>query len=332
VRASGSPADDRLSKTLAEVLCAAGVGEPVELLRACSPRRSTFPLEELRVILGDGEELRLAFKRLEWKRLVPETRIAKPGFVFDARREPAVYSTLLGLAPAGPARYFGSVGSDGGEGSWLFVEWVDGHELYEAAELSLWLEAARWLGALHVALAEDIERHIDQAHLLEHDRAHCMEWVERASRFAGERGRASEAARFLERLRRRYGVVVEALLDLPRTVVHGDFYASNVLTAAGKDAVRVAPVDWEMAAAAPGLMDLAALISGDWSQEGREAIVGAYASSEGVAPFSPRQLDLARLHHAVQRLGWAPACWSPPPEQRYDWLTEAIELAETLEI
>jgi hypothetical protein len=32
----------------------------------------------------------------------------------------------------------------------------------------------------------------------------------------------------------------------------------------------------------------------------------------------------------VQRLGWAPPGWTPPPSQRHDWLGEAIEIADRL--
>jgi hypothetical protein len=40
-------------------------------------------------------------------------------------------------------------------------------------------------------------------------------------------------------------------------------------------------------------------------------------------------LQLARLHLAVQWLGWEPT-WSPPAEHRHDWLAEALEIAGAL--
>ncbi|MGN6256539.1 MAG: hypothetical protein ACTHN3_02160 [Solirubrobacterales bacterium] len=92
---------------------------------------------------------------------------------------------------------------------------------------------------------------------------------------------------------------------------------------------RVAPVDWELAAAGPGLSDLAALVSG-WPEADREALVAAYAAEPGVPAFTPRDLGLARLQVAIQWLGWAPPQWQPPPEQRHDWLAEAVELSEEL--
>lgn len=97
------------------------------------------------------------------------------------------------------------------------------------------------------------------------------------------------------------------------------------------EGVRVAPVDWELAAAGPGLTDLAALVSG-WPAADREALAAAYAAESGVPPFTPRDLGFARLQVAIQWLGWAPSEWEPPEGQRHDWLTEALELAEELRL
>jgi aminoglycoside phosphotransferase (APT) family kinase protein len=325
------PTDDELRQALAEALSRAGAGVPVEVHRCRSEYRSTFPLEDLRVTLADGGRLRLAFKRLQREQLSPQARLAKPSFLFDSAREPAVYRTVLPHAPAGPPRYFGSVVNHTGE-AWLFVEWVDGRELYQVGDRALWVDAARWLGDLHGALAPGLQRRVEQARLLEHDAVYYQRWISRARRFAASGGDGSDATRFLDGLAERYDEVVQALLALPRTLVHGDFFASNVLVADGADAVRVAPVDWELAAVGSGLTDLAALISGDWTEAERDEMTAAYASRPGVAAFSERDLDLARLQLAVQCLGWAPADWVAPEAHRHDWLADAIALAQRLEI
>lgn len=132
--------------------------------------------------------------------------------------------------------------------------------------------------------------------------------------------------------------MVEALQALPRTVLHGEFYASNVLVASDsghtpvgrKSDARVAPVDWELAVG-PGLTDLAALVSG-WPEADRGALAAAYAAEPGVPAFTLRDLDFARLQVAIQWLGWAPPEWEPPEGQRHDWLGEAVALAEELEL
>jgi aminoglycoside phosphotransferase (APT) family kinase protein len=329
---AADPADDRLREALREVLSGADVGEPSSLARRRSEYRSSFPLEELRVRLRQGGELHLAFKRLAWSELSCDGRLAKPRFLFDSGRESAVYSLLLPGAPAGPPRYFGSVSSHDGTGCWLFVEWVDGRELYKVGEQSVWVEVARWLGELHASLAPGLDRHVERGRLLECDAPYYRRWIRRARQFAVAAGRSTDAARFLDWLAKRYDAAVEALLELPRTVIHGDFNASNVLVSGSLDGVRVAPVDWELAAAGPGLMDLAALISGDWTAAERDRMTDAYAAIEGLPPFSSRQLDFARLQLAVQWLGWAPPDWVAPEAQRHDWLANAIALAQGLDI
>jgi hypothetical protein len=70
-------------------------------------------------------------------------------------------------------------------------------------------------------------------------------------------------------------------------------------------------------------MDLAALISGRWSDRERNAIVAAYPGVDD------GNLLACRLQVAVQWLGWAPQ-WRPPKEHEHDWLAAALELAERL--
>jgi len=201
----------------------------------------------------------------------------------------------------------------------------------------LWEEAARWLAGFHAAMAPDLDRHQRESRLIDHDAAFYCRWIERASKFTAERNDGSVAQ--VAWLRERHDQVVEALLVQPRTVLHGELYASNVLVASdlrhspvGQESeARVAPVDWELAAAGPGLTDLAALVGG-WPQEDRAAIAAAYAGEPGTPPFTPRDLDFARLQVAIQWLGWAPPSWEPPEGQRHDWLAEALELAEELEL
>ena len=115
------------------------------------------------------------------------------------------------------------------------------------------------------------------------------------------------------------------------TLTHGVFYPSNVLIEQRDGRPRVCPVDWETAAVGPGLLDLAALTAGDWTDAQRRALVAAYRE---VLPGRTEDqvlldLDYCRLHSAVQWAGWS-ADWSPPPECARDWLDDALTLAESL--
>lgn len=327
--------DRELRAALERALAEVGLELVGPIERCPSPYRTSFPIEELRVELAGCGPLRLGFKRLDWRDLDRVAQVAKPRFLHEPEREPAVYRSLLLQGPSGPAQFFGAV--TGADRHWLFVEWVEGRELFQVGERELWEGAARWLARFHAALAPDLDRYRKEGRLLKHDATFYRRWIERAERFAKER--VDGSATTVAWLRERHEQVVEALLVLPRNVIHGEFYASNVLVVSASDSrhsplgqesdARVAPVDWELAAVAPGLTDLAALASG-WPTADREALVAAYAAEPGVPPFSSRDLDFARLQVAIQWLGWAPPRWEPPEVQRHDWLAEAIELAEGL--
>jgi Phosphotransferase enzyme family len=292
--------------------------------------QTSFGLEEVEVILDDSQRLDLLLKDLAWGALDSAGRTAKPAFLYDPLREIAVYGRLLAPSDLGAPRYYGSVVDPERDRFWLFVEKVEGRELYQVGELEQWELAAHWLALMHARFADEVERHLAEARLVRHDRGYYTSWMKRAREYA-----PPERRRALDWLATRYEGVVERLASLPATVIHGEFYASNVLVA---DGGRVAPVDWEIAGAGPGLVDLAALVTG-WGPRERAALARAYENA-GRASAAPgiegagagEALELCRLHLAVQRLGWAPPGWSPPVEHRRDWFAEALQIAEELRL
>ena len=322
------PADSELWDGLEQALASVGLARPRQIERRPSEYRTSFPLEKLEVELEDGARVVLAFKRLAWDELDEQARLAKPKFLHDPRREPAVYASVLEPAALGAPRYRGSLVELERQRCWLFVEWVEGRELYQVGELALWEEAARWLARLHADLGPEVDRHAVAGRLIDHDAAFYRRWIERAREFSRMPGSLPSQAREVDWLCERHEPVVEALLALPRTVIHGEFYASNVLVATDAARPRVAPVDWELAAVGPGLTDLAALLSGEWPDRDRRALARAYADTGA----SVDGLEFARLQLAIQWLGWAPPQWVPPEGQRYDWLGEAVALAQRLDL
>ena len=136
----------------------------------------------------------------------------------------------------------------------------------------------------------------------------------------------------------RYDAILQNLLDLPLTFIHGEFYASNVILAGSRDTWRVVPVDWEMAAVGPPLMDVAALTSGKWTEAERKQIASAYwrATPERHKYRNSfdaflESIEYCRLHLCIQWLGWAPA-WVPPQAHTNDWLGDAVRIAKRLGI
>jgi aminoglycoside phosphotransferase (APT) family kinase protein len=129
---------------------------------------------------------------------------------------------------------------------------------------------------------------------------------------------------------------VQEVVGEGETLIHGEFYPSNVLVDQRGTSCSIHPVDWEMAGAGPPLLDLAALLSGRWGPDDRETMQQAYCEGapEARACFATpdafrRGLTACRLLFAVQWLGWARG-WDPPPDHQNDWLEEAERCAEEL--
>lgn len=298
--------------------------------RAPFASATSFPIEELEIVLADGREMRLLLKSVAADALLPASREAKPEIVRDSTREVHVYRHLLAGAGLGTAECYAAVADEARGSYWLVLERVPGVELFQEGTLASWMDAARWLAVAHERLAHHAGAH-PHAPLLRYDAEHYRVWPRRALEFAGGR-----AGRWLERLEASYERVVARLLALPTTVIHGEFYASNILVAGPPAARRICPVDWEMAAIGPGLVDLAALTAGSWTEWERAAMAMAYYESgetqrhwPDVEPFL-HALDLCRLHVAMQWLGWSRS-WTPPTEHAHDWLGEAMALAGSID-
>lgn len=302
-----------------------GIGKRViDVRRIRSPYATSYELEEL-VVQPEGEPpLELMFKDLGTPS--PAARAIKPSFVVDPLREIEVYTKLLPGLPVSTARCRAVSIDQARRRYWLFLERIRGVELYQVGERTTWEVVARWLAHMHRALAR---RPSGCRRLLHYDAELITRWAHRAFEYApaSNRSRLGEIAAH-------YDAVVQMMLLAPATPIHGEFYASNVLVDDPRSPSRVCPVDWEMAALGPPLIDLAALVSGAWSMPDRDAIAAAYHSA---LPAEDRPaktdfriaLDACRLHLAIQWLGWSKE-WSPPAEHATDWLTSALELAGSL--
>lgn len=275
------------------------------------PYTTSHPIEEVVVDTG-ASTVEVLVKALDPSAVVPEAQGVAPAFVLDAGREAEVYRTLLPRAPGGTALLYTA------EDGVLVLERVHGVPLWEVGDLAVWEEAARWLARLHRArLHERVWP--PPRRLLRYDRRYYDRWLARVRSTPG----AGEA----DRLAEVHAEVVEELLALPQTLIHGEFYASNVLVSPGGSPPRICPVDWEMAGVGPALVDLAALTSG-WDGAAAARLVDAYRQAGGYAG-TDRDLDLCRLHLCLRWAGWSTG-WCPPAQHGRDWLGEAVELAARL--
>ncbi|MDX6484785.1 MAG: hypothetical protein QOE95_2558 [Gaiellaceae bacterium] len=287
------------------------------LVRRTHPYVSSHAIEDVEVTFEDGAPLALVIKDV----LAPrrEARGAKPPRLLDPAREIETYRHALARAGLDVPTCYGTIEQPGRR--WLVLEAVEGIPLWQTADAEDWDAAARWLAGLH-ARGVPVRR----GHLLRYDAAYLHDWLRHAVALM-PRGALDAVAAVWQR-------VVERVAAWPCSIVHGDFYASNVLVGRARGVPRVRPVDWELAGVGPGVLDLAAITSGSWNAAERERIALAYHRAMPLAT-RPRRGDFldvlqhCRLLIAVQWLGWS-RDWSAPAEHAHDWLTEATALAREL--
>jgi hypothetical protein len=289
---------------------------------------STATLLNVHLKLADGERLRVVYKA---------SRGVKPEIIRDPGREPWMYESVLALnAVAGAPRLLSS-GPVRDGGRWLLMEWVGSVDLTQVGECAVWCAAAAQLARIHVWGESRVGDLLRGTPVRWDDPMLHIWWADRARRSPAKRGpRLSATDDLLAPLWARYRVVGDRLAAMPKTLVHGDLNASNVLvtrTAAGK---RIRIIDWETAGIGPGLIDLASLLSGRLPQGHQAGMVAAYRAELGgsfLGSLSTQEFDEALrwcgLALAVKWLGWSPG-WAPPRAHAYDWRAEALMLAHGL--
>jgi aminoglycoside phosphotransferase (APT) family kinase protein len=167
----------------------------------------------------------------------------------------------------------------------------------------------------------------NHALLVHYDRALLEASGKRGLARAGEQGLGSAEDRAA--LARAHEAAVDALTTC--TLVHGDFYPSNIVVAGE----RIAVVDWELAGIGAGELDLAALAAGKWDDAHRRDLARAYhreATELGqTEPFAAlmRRFTLASVHLALRWLGAAPG-WRAPDEHQRNWFADALCVLDQL--
>jgi hypothetical protein len=301
--------------------------------RPC-PYTSSFRLDELTVGFADGSTQRLMLKDLSGDAMLADARRARPPFMNRPLRELNAYRWILPFAPPGTPKCFATEVNREGDRYWLFLERVAGSQLSLVGEFASWERTAAWIAAFHRTFGPDqAERLARRAGLLVYDADFFWLWLRRAQRFA-EHEPAHRRA--LAEIAQRYDRVVARLVRLPQTLIHGELYPCNVIVGAKSSGPRICPVDWEMSALGPGLVDLAALSAG-WAEESQLALARAYLAPNAPSGAAPPRLsseflvdlDCCRLHLAVRMLGWSDQ-WAPPRQHACDWLAEAVRISDRL--
>jgi hypothetical protein len=301
-----TPKDDAIIALLEPIL-----GRVERLVRRPHDYASSFRLEAIDVTV-DRSTLHLLLKDTSLAALSPAGRATKPLDLVDPRREITAYRSFLANRALGTATCFAAVDDDKLGCHWLILEWVAGRELYQIGDFGPWRAAAQWLTRLHAGGPAN------GCPVIEYNAAYYRRWP----------GRDVITSATFEAL-------IDRLLSLPMTAIHGEFYAANVLVADNPPGLRICPVDWETLGHGPAFMDLAALTAGRWSDGQRRELVAAYRDELDAIGARPpalpdllTQVDWCALHLALRWLS-GPSD-ERPPHQEFDWLAEARRLVARL--
>jgi aminoglycoside/choline kinase family phosphotransferase len=210
------------------------------------------------------------------------------------------------------------------------LEWIDGLQLRHVGSFDTWLLTASWIGAFHRQTLPSVEQPDLCSRLLLYDASFYNRWAKRSAPALEKLELTSSE---ICRLAECHEKAVDVLESLPKTVLHGELYPSNVVVSAYGLSQRVAVIDWEAAAIGPAVVDIAALATGAWSPNEVEKMINAHEEAAGAAGSPADERDLAfasaRLHLAFRWLGWSMR-WAPPTDLCHDWLSEARLAAQTL--
>jgi len=316
--------------------------------RRASATRSGWHVEEIDAVLDDGTILELELKDMAPASRSPASRSHTPAFVFNPLREIVVYDELLYAGAFGTPTFYGARVDPMVGRYWVLLGRLGGRSLGEPlihrdgisataeAERERWHAAVRRLARFHACYATRVRRsRAGEGSLIRFDDAYYLRWIRRARAFAD--WGAPDRRRALDHVLDRYERVVDGLMCLPTTLLHGGLVPSNVLVQADGEAGRVTAIDWGMAAIGPGTIDLATLLAGapdDWTEDDRTAVARTYFESHvELRSWNWQEfrwaLDLCRIHTIVQRFGWAPGS-VPLPGIGDVALVEAVSLADRL--
>jgi hypothetical protein len=270
----------------------------------------TFPKEIVTSRFADGTVVRLFCKYTSGHN--HNAHGHRGGVAFEA----SVHRELLQpLGICTPALYHVE-GDVTGDEVWLIFEYLEDKtgvsRTQEPGAMGL---AARWIGEFHAACTERL-RTAAMPYLKAYSEDYYVGWAERTLQYLAHH---QLNVPWLAPLRTRFGEAVAVLLAESPTVIHGEYYPDNILYRGG----RIYPVDWESAALAAGVIDLASLTE-RWPDEIVRECSHEYQAARwpsGTPDGFNRRLWAARLYLQFRWLGDRPD--TPVPAWRIDGLSAA---------
>jgi Phosphotransferase enzyme family len=319
---SEARADELLGDALAQVI---DPGVRITAVRRRPNRFSTlFPTEVLELDLSSGDVLAVFVKVLDREQQDhPDKR---------PDREPRLYRSLLTDPELPVARCLGFRRDPDG-GAWeLYLEYLDGLDLRYRG-LEHWYMAGAGLAELHRHFAGRPDALRSCEFLLKLDEPYFEAWAKRAvaevARLYPDAG--VELARIVKRLE----AATALLAAVPITLVHNDLSPKNVLAVTSLEPTRIAFVDWELAGAGCGALDVVHLAHG-LDPEARRQLFDTYWLSLEGSPLAIEDrgerdalLAACELHKTLYRLAHAEALGSDEDTVRR-WVEDAASCRSRL--
>lgn len=212
--------------------------------------------------------------------------------------ETKVYRQVLQPYQASTPTFYGVYTDRQSDSMWLILEFLNRSLCLEKVRgLAAIRLAASWIARFHAVHEAKLARG-PISFLTTYDAKYYARWPRRTTQFAGH---WHQRFRWLAHVCDRLEVALAPLAARPPTVIHGDYYAPNILVNRG----AICPVDWEDAAIATGEIDLATLTEG-WSGNIIKQLEAEYRRArwpQGPPADFERVLGLARIYVLLRWLG-----------------------------
>lgn len=268
---------------------------------------SSFHAERLRIQLKNGESIPVFFKDLNPQNQIAPARKVRTNSLSPSYQELRVYRRILSRVNVGTPQLY-SVRWEPARGTyWLFLEDIKGSRLRDSRNYKRWVPAASWAARFH-ARTRDLPPGVTRF-LPVHDHKHYQRCAERLRSILPDL--QINDRRLVEPALNHYADRLDWFAALPRTVIHGQYFAKNIMLRPRKPEQPLAVIDWETAALGPGTYDLVSISSGGWTAHQRRimwrAYFDEYRAETGIARDWEDFCEEARemeLYQALEWLAW----------------------------
>ncbi|MDB4441910.1 aminoglycoside phosphotransferase family protein [bacterium] len=205
-------------------------------------------------------------------------------------READVYRILLKGTTLGTAQYYGIHNINRYGEVLLLLEFVQGKKLNKIKDQKTWLAVAKWLAHIHHHFSKRLNDLYQIKSLYRHDSTFFWNWAYLAAESASSV--SPKVRKIMARILMQYEKVAAPLSNAPSTLLHGEFYCTNIFIRHEEQRRFICAFDWETAAIGCAALDLTHLLRQRFGISS-VSLVDSYLegwNELGGAPFSSTQL------------------------------------------